>query len=142
MTPAPFMSTFVAIALIPVAFLFTHAYLSGRKHLPYHTLTGMIGVIWDLSLSIFYMLYRLLGGQVEGSGLEVEGVLIAYFAIHGVIAMIVIALEVSMLLTGVVQMRKKKTIGLHRKLSTPLYLFWFAAFLSGEAVYIVYYILG
>jgi hypothetical protein len=142
MADAPFISTFVALALIPVAFLFTHAYVSGRKHLAYHTLTGTIGIVWDLSLSIFYMLFRLFGGQVEGSSLEVEDALIAYFAIHGIIAIVVIGLEISMLATGIVQMRRKKEIGLHRKLSTSLYILWFVAFASGEAVYIAYYILG
>jgi hypothetical protein len=142
MADAPFISTFVALALIPVAFLFTHAYVSGREHLAYHTLTGTIGIVWDLSLSIFYMLFRLFGGQVEGSSLEVEGALIAYFAVHGIIAIVVIGLEISMLATGLAQMWRKKDIGLHRKLSTPLYILWFAAFVSGEAVYIGYYILG
>ena len=141
MTEAPWISTFVAVALIPVAFLFTHAFLSGRWKLPYHKLTGTVGVAWDLSMSIFYMLYRTFGGNVESQILDIAPNLVAYFAVHGIIAVVVIALEVMILATGLLQWRRKKKIPLHRKLSIPLYILWFGAFLSGEIVYIVYYIL-
>lgn len=141
MTEAPWISTFVAVALIPVVFFFTHAYLSGRKGLPYHKLTGTTGVVWDLSLSIFYMLYRLTGAEVEGSVLDITPSMVAYFAVHGLIAVVVIALEVIMLSTGLLQWRRGKPIKWHKKLSLPLYVLWFAAFLSGELVYVVYYVL-
>lgn len=141
MTEAPLVSTVIALALIPVAFLFTHAYYSGRKHLKFHSVTGTIAVVWDLSLSIFYMIYRTLGGQVEGSSLEVEGALLAYFILHGMIAVVVIALELVILSTGVLQVLKKRPYKLHRRLSLPLYIVWFIAFLSGEVVYIVNYVL-
>lgn len=141
MADAPWISTFVAVALIPVAFLFTHAYLSGRRRLPHHVLTGSVGIAWDLSLSVFYMLYRLFGGNVEGHILDITPGLVVYFAVHGLIAVVVIALELTMLTTGVIQWMKKKSIPLHRRLSTPLYVLWFVAFLSGEVVYIVYYVL-
>ncbi len=141
MSEAPFISTFVAVALIPVAFLFTHAYLSGRNGLPYHKLTGMTGIIWDLGMSIFYMLFRLFGGEVEGGIIDINPELIAYFAVHGIIAAIVILLELGVLTTGILQWRKKKANKWHRKLATPLYFLWFAAFLSGELVYLVYYVL-
>jgi len=141
MTEAPWVSTFVAVALIPVAFFFTHAYLSGRASRPYHVVTGSVGVVWDLSLSLFYMLYRLFGGKVESHILDITPGLWIYFAVHGLIAVVVIALELTMLTTGFVQWRRKKRIALHRKLAMPLYLLWFAAFISGEVVYIVYYVL-
>jgi hypothetical protein len=141
MTDAPWVSTLVAVALIPVAFLFTHAYLSGRRKLPYHKLTGTVGVAWDLSMSVFYMLYRLFGGNVESHILDIAPNLVVYFAIHGIVAVIVIALEIMILGTGLMQWRTKKKIPLHRRLSIPLYILWFGAFLSGEIVYIVYYVL-
>lgn len=141
MTEAPFISTFIAIALIPVAFLFTHAYFSGRNRLPFHKLTGATGIVWDLSMSIFYMLFRLFGGQVEGSIIDLHPGLVVYFAIHGVIAAVVILLELGILSTGLWQWRKGRPSIWHSRLSTPLYILWFAAFLSGELVYIVYYIL-
>jgi hypothetical protein len=141
MTAAPFISTFIALALIPVAFLFTHAFLSGRRHLPYHKVTGTIGILWDLSASVFYMLYRLVGGNVDSHILDISPNMVAYFAVHGIVAVIVIALELTILATGLLQWRMKKKIKLHGKLSIPLYVLWFAAFLSGELVYIVYYLL-
>lgn len=141
MTEAPWVSTFVAVALVPVAVLFSHAYLSGRHGLRYHRLTGTAGILWDLSLSIFYMIYRLTGAEVEGSVLEITPSLAVYFAVHGLIAAAVIALEITMLSTGLIQWKRDKKISWHRKLALPLYVLWFAAFLSGETVYVVYYVL-
>ncbi len=141
MADAPYISTLVAVALIPVAFLFTHAYLSGRRGWALHTVTGTLGVVWDLSLSIFYMIYRLIGGTVEGGVLDITPEMTAYFAVHGLIAVVVIALELAMLGTGLVQWRKGTPSKWHGKLSTPLYGLWFAAFVSGEAVYLIYYVL-
>ncbi|OGS42373.1 MAG: hypothetical protein A3K67_04590 [Euryarchaeota archaeon RBG_16_62_10] len=141
MADAPWISSFVAVALLPVAFFFTHAYLSGRRKLAYHKLTGTAGVVWDLSLSIFYMLFRLVGGEVEGSALEITPALTVYFAIHGLVAIIVIALEFAMLGTGLLQWRRGSPIRWHSKLALPLYVLWFVAFLSGELVYVAYYVL-
>lgn len=140
MTAAPAVSTFVALALVPVAFLFTHAYWTGRKHRSFHRVTGPIAIVWDLSLSIFYMLFRTFGGQVEGTGLKIEGALLAYFIVHGLIAVVVIALELAMLGTGILQWRRKARIRLHGRIALPLYVVWFAAFLSGEIVYLVNYV--
>lgn len=141
MAPAPFISTFIALALIPVAFLFTHAYLSGKRKLPYHKLTGITGIVWDLSMSIFYMIFRLFGGSTDSGILDINPQMWAYFAVHGVIAVVVILLELSILGTGLLQWRLKKKLPWHGRLSNPLYLLWFAAFISGEVVYLVYYVL-
>lgn len=141
MADAPWMSTFIALALIPVAFLFTHAYLSGRRKLPFHKITGTVGVVWDLSLSIFYMLFRLSGASVEGGVLDITPSMVIYFAVHGMVAAVVIALEFAMLGTGLIQWRTHRPIKWHKRLSSPLYLLWFAAFLSGEIVYLAYYVL-
>lgn len=141
MAEAPLISTIVALALIPVAFLFTHAFLSGRKGWGFHTITGGVGVVWDLSLSMFYMIYRLFGGDAEGGVLDITPEMTAYFAVHGIIAVVVIVLELAMLMTGVMQLRSGSRSEWHSKLSAPLYGFWFAAFLSGELVYLVYYVL-
>ena len=140
MTAAPWASTLVAVALIPVAFFFTHAYISGRRRLKYHTVTGTVAVIWDLGLSIFYMLYRVFGGQVEGATLDISGVLLAYFIAHGMIAVVVIALEIIILATGLLHLYMKKDQKWHNKLAPYLFVFWFAAFLSGEMVYLVNYV--
>lgn len=141
MNEAPLISTIVAAALIPVAFLFTHAYLSGRRGQAFHRLTGTLGILWDLSLSVFYMAYRLIGGEVEGGVLDITPGMVVYFAVHGLVAVVVIGLEIAMLATGFIQWRHKEPSRWHRRLSTPLYVLWFAAFLSGELVYVVYYVL-
>lgn len=141
MADAPWISTFVALALIPVAFLFVHAYLSGKRGMGFHRATGSAAVVWDLSLSIFYMVYRFAGGKVEGSTLDISGPLLVYFMAHGIIAIVVIVLEVAVLATAVLGLRRKKVPPLHTKIAPYLLLVWFAAFLSGEVVYLANYVL-
>jgi uncharacterized membrane protein YozB (DUF420 family) len=141
MVTAPLASTFVALALIPVAFLFTHAYLSGRRGRKHHILSGTMAVAWDLSLSIFYMLYRTFGGQTDGSILTITPSMTTYFAVHGVITVIVMVLEVMMLATGYLMWKRKTPSQWHTSLTKPMIILWFLAFLSGEVVYIVYYVL-
>lgn len=133
MTSAPFVSTFIALALIPVAGLFTHAYISGKRRLPYHKLTGTVGILWDLSVSFLYMIAR--------TTTVVTGAMVVYGAVHGVIAAVVIALEFLVLGTGMLQWRTRKKSKLHKKLTPILYLLWFVAFLSGELLYIMSYML-
>lgn len=133
MGAAPFVSTFIAIALIPVAFLFTHAYLSGKRHLPYHKVTGTVGILWDLSASLFYMIFRVSS--------QVTGAVLVYGAVHGTIAAIVILFEILVLGTGLMQWRTKTKGNIHKKATPILYVIWFVAFLSGEAFYIINYLL-
>ena len=133
MGAAPFVSTFIAIALIPVAFLFTHAYLSGKRHLPYHKLTGTVGILWDLIASFFYMIFRVSS--------QVTGAVLIYGAVHGTIAAVVILFEFIVLGTGLLQWRTGKKSDLHKKTTPILYVIWFIAFLSGEAFYIINYLL-
>ena len=142
MTVAPFASTFVALALIPVAFLFCHAYLSGKRKKRFHPLTGILAVAWDLSVSIGYMMYRTFGGAVNGATLQMTPLLNAYFLIvHIPIAVIVMSLELLVLVTGLWQLRVKVSNRWHRKLTTPLFYIWWFAFLSGEILYILLYML-
>jgi hypothetical protein len=133
MGAAPFVSTFIAIALIPVAFLFTHAYLSGKRHLPYHKVTGTVGILWDLSASLFYMIFRVSS--------QVTGAVLVYGAVHGTIAAIVILFEIVVLGTGLMQWRTKTKSNIHKKATPILYVIWFIAFLSGETFYIINYLL-
>ncbi|UCC92715.1 MAG: DUF420 domain-containing protein [Thermoplasmata archaeon] len=141
MPDAPWISTFIAIGLIPVAFLFVHAFLSGLKGWRFHKITGLAAIVWDLSMSIGYMLFRTFGGEVEGSTLVIEGAILAYFIIHGTMAVIVIALEFAVLFTGWANWKEKPVGEWHKKLSRILFVLWWAAFLTGELFYLVYYVL-
>ncbi len=133
MAGAPLISTFIAIALIPVAFLFTHAYLTGRRNLPYHRATGTIGIVWDLSASFFYMIAR--------TSTVVTGGVLVYGIVHGAVAVVVILFEFLVLATGLMQWRTKRKSKIHTKATPILYVIWFIAFLSGEVFYIVNYML-
>ena len=141
MTIAPLSSTIVAVALIPVAFLFCHAFLSDRRKNRFHPVTGAIAISWDLILSIGYMLYRSFGGAVDGSTLQLTPTLDVYFGIHGAIAILVMTLEVLVLAIGLSQIKQKAPNRWHGKLTKILFVAWWFAFLSGEIVYIVLYIL-
>jgi uncharacterized membrane protein YozB (DUF420 family) len=141
MTKAPIVSTIIAIGLIPVAFLFLHAFISGIKQWKYHKFTGMLAIIWDLSMSIGYMIYRVLGGKMGNSTLDLSGSVLAYFIVHGMIALIVILLEIVILTSGILQWKQNKTIRLHVKLAKILFVLWWIAFLSGELFYLVLYVM-
>ncbi|MGA3111998.1 MAG: hypothetical protein ABSE15_08195 [Candidatus Bathyarchaeia archaeon] len=125
MTTAPFASTFVAIALIPVAFLFVHAFLTGRSKKRYHPISGFAAIVWDLSVSIGYMVYRTFGGAVNGETLQMTPLL----------------MEILVLITGFWALRTKKQNRYHRLLTSPLFYIWWFAFLSGEVFYIIMYLL-
>jgi len=141
MPQPPSVSTFIALALIPVAFLFLHAFLSGWKRWRYHQVTGAIAITWDLAMSIGYMLFRSFGGTVGGSQLDLTGGLRAYFIVHGTMAATVMVLETTVLVLGVMLSRKMRFGRWHRKLSKVLFPLWWIAFLTGELFYLAYYIL-
>jgi len=140
MTAAPLASTIVAIGLIPVAFFFVHAFWSGRKKQRIHPVTGAIAISWDLVLSIGYMLYRSFGGAVEGSSIQLTPVLNIYFGIHGAVAVVVMALEITVLAVGIKMVKAKAPNQWHKKLTKVLFGFWWFAFLSGELFYLIMYI--
>jgi uncharacterized membrane protein YozB (DUF420 family) len=137
----PFISTFIAVALLPVAFLIIHAFLSGLKGWRFHKLTGTMAIVWDLSMSIGYMIFRALGGTVEGSQLDMSGGILAYFIVHGTVAAIVIALEFVTLFLGVALWKGKPIGKWHRKTTKVLFIIWWAAFSTGELFYLVIYVL-
>jgi uncharacterized membrane protein YozB (DUF420 family) len=134
MTTAPLESTIVALGLIPVAFLFVHAYLTGRAKKSIHPVTGTIAIVWDLSLSIGYMLLRTVT-------IAMTPILTVYFGIHGAIAIIVMVLEIAVLAIGILQVKRKTTSKWHGKLARGLFPIWWFAFVSGEIVYILMYLI-
>jgi hypothetical protein len=133
MTTAPLASTIVAIGLIPVAFLFVHAYLSGRGKKGIHPVTGTLAITWDLALSIGYMLLRTVT-------ITLTPILTVYFGVHGAIAVLVMSLEIAVLAIGIVQVRRKTPNKWHGKLAKILFPIWWFAFLSGEIVYLLMYV--
>ena len=133
MTAAPLASTIIAIGLIPVAFLFVHAFLSGRGKNRIHPVTGTIAITWDLVMSIGYMLLRTVT-------IALTPLLTVYFGIHGAIAVIVMGLELSVLAIGILQVKQKTPNKWHRKLVKFLFPIWWFAFLSGEIVYLLMYV--
>ena len=133
MTAAPLASTIIAIGLIPVAFLFVHAYLSGRGKKSLHPVMGTIAITWDLAMSIGYMLLRTVT-------ITLTPLLTVYFGIHGAIAVLVMVLEISVLAVGIMQVRSKSPNKWHSRLVKYLFPIWWFAFLSGEIVYVLMYL--
>lgn len=100
--------------------------------------------MWDLSVSIGYMLYRSFGGAVDGSTIQLTPTLTAYFAVHGAVAVAVMSLEVAVLALGILLLRRRAAIGRfkwHSRLAKVLFPIWWVAFLSGEIFYLVMYVL-
>jgi hypothetical protein len=140
MTAAPLASTIIAIGLIPVAFLFVHAFFSGKRKNRIHPVTGTLAITWDLVMSIGYMMYRSFGGAVEGSSIQLNTTLTAYFGVHGAIAVLVMSLEIVVLAICVSQLKHKAPNMWHGKLVKFLFGFWWFAFLSGEIFYLIMYV--
>jgi uncharacterized membrane protein YozB (DUF420 family) len=132
------MATVITVGLIPIAFLFVYTYLSGKKGWRYHKLTGIVAISWDLTMSMGYMIWSIIGE--DESTLELSGGVLAYFIIHGTIAVAVIILELVTLFLGIMKWKEKEIGRLHSKVSTILFFIWWFAFLSGEVFYLVYYI--
>ena len=141
MATAPLASTIIALGLIPVAFLFIHAFLSGRAKNRFHPVTGALAITWDLVMSIGYMLYRSFGGAVEGATIQLTPTLTAYFGVHGAVAIVVMSLEVAVLAIGFSQLKRKAPNRWHGKLTKILFFVWWFAFLSGEIFYLIMYVL-
>ena len=123
MTTAPLASTIIAIGLIPVAFLFVHAFLSGKSKNRVHPVTGALAITWDLAMSIGYMLLRTVT-------ITLTPILTIYFGIHGAIAVLVMSLEIAVLAIGILQVRLKAPNKWHGKLAKILFPIWWFAFLS------------
>jgi hypothetical protein len=140
MTTAPLASTIVAVGLIPVAFLFCHAFLSGRRKNRFHPVTGILAISWDLTMSIGYMLYRSFGGAVEGAALQLTPTLDVYFGIHGAIAIFSNDHRSSSSRYGLPQLKRKALNLWNGKLTKILFFLWWFAFLSGKIFYIIMYV--
>ena len=142
MTAAPFASTIVAVALIPVAFFFVHAFLSGKHKNRFHPVTGILAVTWDLTVSIGYMIYRTFGGSANGSTLQLTPLLNAYFiVVHIPVAILVMSLEIVVFALGLWQLKKITANRWHGKIAKALFFIWWFAFLSGEILYILQYMI-
>jgi len=99
-------------------------------------------ITWDLTVSIGYMMYRTFGGAVNGSTLQLTPLLNAYFiVVHVPVAIIVMSLEIAVLTLGLWQLKKRTTNRWHGKIATALFYIWWFAFLSGEILYILLYII-
>jgi uncharacterized membrane protein YozB (DUF420 family) len=142
MTAAPFASTFVAVALIPVAFFFVHAFMSGRRKNRFHPVTGILAITWDLTVSIGYMIYRTLGGAINGSSLQLTPLLNAYFMlVHVPIAILVMSMEIAVFSLGLWQLKTRTANRWHGKIAKALFFIWWFAFLSGEILYVLLYMI-
>ena len=142
MTAAPFSSTIVAVILIPVAFFFVHAYISGKHKNRFHPVTGILAVTWDLTVSIGYMMYRTFGGAVNGSTLQLSPLLNVYFmVVHVPVAIVVMSLEIVVFALGLWQIKKRTSNRWHGKIAKALFYIWWFAFLSGEILYVLLYII-
>ena len=137
MADAPLISTITAIILIPIAILFTHAFFSGLKGGKYHYPFGTIAIITDLTFAIGYMVMRIFG--LAESTVVIEGTVLTYFIIHGLISTVVIVLEFLVLGGGFMAWKKGKPPAFHAKVSKILFPLWWVSFITGEIGYVLLY---
>jgi len=86
------------------------------------------------------MMYRTMGGAVEGTTLHVTPAVNAYLMMHVPVAVLVMSLELAVLGTGLMQLRNGTTGTLTLRLMKTLFFVWWFAFLSGELFYIAMYV--
>ena len=141
MTVAPLSSTIVAVGLIPVAFLFCHAFLSGRKKNRFHSVSAVLGYFMGLkSVCRLYAVpnFRRSSGWLN---LKLTPTLDVYFGIHGAVAIVVMALEVIVLAIGLSMLKQKAPNRWHPKLTKISSGSGGLLFFQGEIVYIALYLL-
>lgn len=138
MTEAPLFSTFYTIALIPIGVLIIYALLSGLKKLKGHKLVGPIVVIWDLVNVLGYMIFRRLGESVGSTRTDD---ILAIIIVHASVATIVMILEICVLTTGLIKLKRGKRLIWHGRLGKTLFVFWWMAFVTGQFVYLYLYVL-
>ena len=73
-------------------------------------------------MSIGYMIFRALGGEAEGTTLDLSGAILAYFIVHGIIAATVIVLELMVIGLGVALWKEKDIGKWHRTVSKVLFI--------------------
>jgi uncharacterized membrane protein YozB (DUF420 family) len=134
-------STLIAVLLLPVAFLFTHAFITGRNRGSGHSKAGLVALISDLVMSLGYMINRYLTAGSGGGSLHLSGWILNLFIIHGIVSAIVILLELGVLATGVLTWRGRIRGPWHRRLTYVLFPLWWFSFLSGEVGYLLLYVL-
>jgi hypothetical protein len=140
MNHAPLASTIVALGLVPVAVFYVHTFVSGFERTWSHRITGLAAVTGDLVLSIGYMLFRTFGGRVEGTVFHPEGAVLAFFVVHGLIASVVVLLEAWTIVSAIRYALTKSMFSHHLWLSKVMFVLWALTFLSGEAVYVLLYV--
>ena len=139
MSKAPLASTIVAISLIPAAFLYIYSFIGQKKYSKYHVTTGILAIALDLCISIGYMIYRSIGGKVNGQALHPTGFMLKFFMVHGIFSAFVMVLEIIALIQGINYLRNRLKPNETFKISTLLFITWWFAFLSGEILYIINY---
>lgn len=88
------------------------------------------------------MMYRTFGGSVNGSTLQLTPLLNAYFmVVHVPVAILVMSLEIIVFALGLWQLKKRTANRWHGKIAKALFFIWWFAFLSGEILYILLYMI-
>lgn len=136
----PVISTVIEIGLVPVAVLFIHAFWSGLKGKKSHRWVGLSAIIADLGLSAAYMIFRSLGGAVEGQSLHPQGALLVYFIVHGSIAAVVMGLELWTLAAGLIYGLRGRMPPHHKVVARILFPLWLVTFITGESAYLFLYV--
>ncbi|MFV0342590.1 MAG: hypothetical protein ACK5JH_06805 [Anaerocolumna sp.] len=141
MENAPLISIIHTFARIPLLFLFVYTFVGGFKKWRYHAQTGAIAVTIDLLLSIAYMANRLLGDRFSDSQADFTGWVLVYIIIHGIIATILIVMEVLLIIERIKNARTNPWTRFHRVMSRMVFFTWCFIFVTGEFFFVYTYLL-
>ncbi|MDF2843987.1 MAG: hypothetical protein K0R00_2413 [Herbinix sp.] len=141
MENAPLISIVHSIILLPIAVLFAYALIGGIKKWKHHSLVAAIALVIDLTVSVLYLLNRLLGDKFADSQADFTGWLLVYIIIHGIIASIVVLVEFVLLAERMINHRKNPKNKFHSAIVKVFAVLWTISFLSGEFYFTYVYLL-
>jgi flagellar biogenesis protein FliO len=141
MDKAPLISIIHAIVLLPLAFLFIYSFVAGKKKWKFHAQTAALAIVIDLIISVAYMLNRLLGDKFSDSQANFTGGVLVYIIVHGIIATILIIMEIAVLVERIINHRKKPKTKFHTIMSKVLFYTWCFIFITGELFFAYVYLL-
>ena len=141
MENAPLISIVHAIVLLPLAVLFVYSFIAGIKKWRFHAQTATLAIVLDLTVSVAYMLNRLLGDKFSDSEANFTGAVLVYIIVHGIIATILIIMEIVVLVERFTNYRKKPITKFHTIMSKVLFFTWCFIFITGELFFFYVYML-
>ena len=142
---APTFSTFSAISelFVTAAVLYVVYQNFTGKGFPWKVAFGV--VLFEFTVNMMYMIHRLnvaTGDAAAKAESALSGGMVAFMAIHGSLSLLVFIMLAVLCCLAFLDMKKQKFFFKeHRKLTYVFVALWMVSVLSGEALYVINYVL-